>query len=222
MGNFSSSMKMRAAFLGLSWLLFVAPTNASPNGQRVIGRTIYHKDKSRTESVNNPETREMTEMTYTADNVLTVKKVFLMNEKGEPLQGNVYDGRGNLVARVLCHYDELGRRKEDRLMNLNGETFQQVIHEYGADGKALTPKVINLNTAAAPSIRPAAIDFTKQSTPPGAPAPATSPDTRFAPVPIPHVPPQDNGGLETAPAKAPTEERPKSNFFKRLFQKKEK
>lgn len=214
-------MKTRAAFLGLSWLLFVATTTASPNGQRVIGRTIYHKDKSRTESVNNPETREMTESTYTVDNVLSIKKVFLMNEKGEPLQGNVYDGRGNLVARVQCNYDELGRRKEDRLMNLNGETFQQVIHEYGADGKALTPKVINLNTAAAPSIRPAAIDFTKQTTPAGAPVPATTPVNRFAPMPIPNAPVQDSGGLETAPAKLPTEEKPKSNFFKRLFQKKE-
>ncbi len=211
-------MKMRAAFLGLSWLLFVATTTAGPNGQRVVGRTIYHKDKSRTESVSNPETREMTEMTYTADNVLSVKKVFLMNEKGEPLQGNVYDGRGNLVARVQCNYDELGRRKEDRLMNLNGEIFQQVIHEYGADGKALTPKVINLNTAAAPSIRPAAIDFTKQTAPTAAPDPATTPDTRFAPMPIPNAPVQDSGGLETAPAKMPTEEKP--NFFKRLFEKK--
>jgi hypothetical protein len=215
-------MKTRAAFLGLSWLLFVAITTASPNGQRVIGRTIYHKDKSRTESVNNPETREMMEMTYTADNVLSIKKVFLMNEKGEPTQGNVYDGRGNLVARVQCHYDELGRRKEDRLMNLNGETFQQVIHEYGADGKALTPKVINLNTAAAPSFRPAAIDFTKQAAPTGAPVPAANPDSRFAPAPIPNAPVQSGGGLETAPAKLPTEEKPKSNFFKKLFQKKEK
>jgi hypothetical protein len=30
---------------------------------------------------------------------MTVKKVSLLNEKGEPIQGNVYDGRGNLVAR---------------------------------------------------------------------------------------------------------------------------
>lgn len=215
-------MKMRAVFLGLSWLLFVAITHAGPNGQRVVGRTIYHKDKSRTESVNNPETREMTEMTYTADNVLSVKKVFLMNEKGEPIQGNVYDGRGNLVARVQCNYDELGRRKEDRLMNLNGETFQQVIHEYSADGKPLAPKVVNINTAAAPSIRPAAIDFTKQTAPPGAPVPATNADSRFSPVPIPNAPVQGSGGLETAPATLPAEEKPKSNFFKRLFQKKEK
>lgn len=215
-------MKLRAAFLGLSWLLFVAVTESLAQGQRVVGRTIYHKDKSRTESVNNPETREMTEMTYTAENVLTIKKVFLMNEKGEPTQGNVYDGRGNLVARVQCNYDELGRRKEDRLMNLHGETFQQVIHEYGADGKALPPKVINLNPGAAPSIRPAAIDFTRQTTPTGTPVPATNPDSRFAPVPIPNAPVQGSGGLETAPTTVPAEEKPKSNFFKRLFQKKEK
>ena len=80
------TMKTCAAFLVLSWLLFVAVPVARAQGQRVVGRTIYHKDKSRTESVSNPETREMTELTYSADNVLTVKKVFLMNDKGEPLQ----------------------------------------------------------------------------------------------------------------------------------------
>ncbi len=212
-------MKTCAAFLVLSWLLFVASATANPNGQRVVGRTIYHKDKSRTESVNNPETREMTELTYSADNVLTVKKVFLMNDKGEPLQGNVYDGRGNLVARVQCLFDELGRRKEDRLMNLNGETFQQVLHEYGADGKALKPKVINLNTASAPSLKPAAIDFTQQTMPAGAPAPVATPPDRFAPVPVPSG--EGTSGLGVAPVKPATEEKPKTNFFKRLFQKKE-
>jgi len=212
-------MKMRAAFFVLSWLLVVAVTAAQAQGQRVVGRTIYHKDKSRTESVNNPETREMTEMTYTADNVMTVKKVFHLNEKGEPLMGNVYDGRDNLIARVECLFDEQGRRKEDRLMNLKGEIFQQVLHEYDAMGKALKPKVINSNPNAAPTIRPQAIDFTQQTMPAGAQAPAANPADRFAPVPIPNAPTQ--GGLGTAPVKPPTEEKPKANFFKRLFQKKE-
>lgn len=49
--------------------------------QRIIGRTIYHPDESRTESVSDPTTREMTETTYNASNVMTVKKVFLLNEK---------------------------------------------------------------------------------------------------------------------------------------------
>ena len=207
-------MKYRAAFFVLCWLALEASVLAQAP-QRIIGRTIYHPDESRTESVSDPTTREMTETTYNASNVMTVKKVFLLNEKSEPLQGNVYDGRGNLVARCQCIYDDLGRRKEDRLMNVNGEVFQQVIHEYGSDGKAKTPKVINLNATAAPSIRPQSIDFTQS----GGAADAGS---RFAPLkpgegsttPIP--------AGTTAPTAPAEEMKPKTNFFKRLFKGKEK
>lgn len=206
---YSTTMKNRAAFFGLCWLVLGATVFAQLG--RIIGRTVYHDDKSRTETVSDPSTREMVECTYTPDNVMTVRKVFLLNERGEPLQGNVYDGRGNLVARVKCLFDEYGRRKEDQLMNLNGEVFQQVIHEYDANGKAKTPKVINLN-ASAPTIRPQSLDFTQ-----GAPAPGTAPASRFAPVQIPNAP-----AGAVAPVTPPAEEKPKPNFFKRLFQKKEK
>lgn len=204
-------MKNIAAILGLCWLALGLPVKAQSQ-QRIIGRTIYHDDKSRTESVSDPYTREMVESTYTADNVLTVKKVFLLNEKGEPLQGNVYDGRGNLIARCQCLFDEMGRRKEDRLSNLNGEVFQQVIHEYETSGKAKTPKVINLNAGAAPSVKPQSIDFTQ-----GTPAPGMGPASRFDPIAVPNMPVGN-----VAPVAPPEEEKPKTNFFKRLFQKKEK
>lgn len=206
-------MKQRAAFFVLCWLAFESSVVAQAP-QRIIGRTIYHPDQSRTESVSDPTTREMTETTYNTSNVMTVKKVFLLNEKGEPLQGNVYDGRGNLVARCQCVYDDLGRRKEDRLMNVNGEVFQQVIHEYGTDGKAKTPKVINLNATAAPSIRPQSIDFTQQ-------AGAADAGSRFAPLKPGEAAPAQPAAAPAAVA--PTEElKPKANFFKRLFKGKEK
>lgn len=175
--------------------------------QPVVGRTIYHSDDSRTESVRDPNTRELTEMTYTAAGALTTKKVFLLNEKGEPMQGNVYDGRGNLVARCQSFYDEFGRRKEDRLTNLKGEVFQQVIHTYGSDGKALSPKVINLD-ASSPMMKPAAVDFTQQPS-----------SNRFAPTQIPNGPPTTQPGTTTVPAQPKAEEKAKPNFFKKLFKK---
>ncbi len=134
---------------------------------------------------------------------------FLMNEKGEPMQGNVYDGRGNLVARFQAVYDEFGRRKEDRLTNLKGEVFQQVLHEYDKEGKAMKPKVLNLNTQGAPMMKPAPIDFTTPGAAGGA-APG-----RFAPG---AAPAQPSG---SAPATAPAGQQPEKpkNFFKKLFKK---
>ena len=205
-------MKNCAVILGICSLPLAALSQGTAGGQSVVGRTIYHADDSRTESVRDPNNREMTEMTYNTSGQLTVKKVFLLNDKGEPLQGNVYDGRGNLVARCQSIYDEFGRRKEDRLTNMKGQLFQQVIHEYSKDGKALTPKVINVDTAAEPMIKPAAVDYTGS----GATAPPTGNSSRFAPIQIPA-----GGAQPTAPAAAPEakEEKPKANFFKKLFKK---
>lgn len=212
-------MKIHPAIFvfGLFSLAGIAPSAPPPSMQPVVGRTIYHSDDSRTESVRDPIAREMTEMTYSATGALTVKKVFLLNEKGEPIQGNVYDGRGNLVARCQSFYDEFGRRKEDRLTNLKGETFQQVIHEYSKEGKALPPKVINLNSAQAPMIKPAAVDYTQPGTNPP-PAPGTGNSGRFAPVMVPEggAPGQSTA---TAPVQPKAEEKPKTNFFKKLFKK---
>jgi hypothetical protein len=201
---------------------------ANPALTTVVGRTIYHADDTRTESIRDPLTRELTEMTYNSTGVMTVKKVFLLNEKGEPLQGNVYDGRGNLVARCQSVYDDFGRRKEDKLMNLNGEVFQHVIHEYGPDGKARTPKVVNLNVKS-PIIKPGLLDLTKNSAGPQQPQTMDGSQGptqgigqgRFAPVPLPteagKEPPLYAPG--TAPVTPPAEEKPKSSFFKRLFKK---
>jgi len=203
-------MKKYAVIFGICSLCTVTLAQTNSQLQAVVGRTIYHPDDSRTESVRDPNTREMTEMTYNSAGQLTVKKVFLLNEKGEPLQGNVYDGRGNLIARCQSIYDEFGRRKEDRLTNLQGEVFQQVVHEYGKDGKALTPKVINLNTAATPMVKPAAIDFTGS-----APAAANANSSRFAPQQVPST----QQPASANPTPTGTEEKPKTNFFKKLFKK---
>ena len=207
-------MKNCAVIFGICSLPLATLAQGNPAGSAVVGRTIYHTDDSRTESIKDPNTREMTEMTYNTSGQLTVKKVFLLNDKGEPLQGNVYDGRGNLVARCQSIYDEFGRRKEDRLTNLKGELFQQVVHEYDKSGKALTPKVINLDTGAAPMMKPAAIDYTGQ--------PATAPganSSRFAPVQIPANGTAPAAPVPNATAPVPTEEKPKKNFFKNLFKK---
>lgn len=209
-------MKNCATLLGLAFLSLVSSAHAGANQPGVVGRTTYYPDDSRTESVRDMNTREMTESTYNSAGQLTVKKVFLLNEKGETLQGNVYDGRGNLVARCQSIYDELGRRKEDRLINLQGQVFQQIIHGYGSDGKALQPKVINLD-ASRPSLRPQSVDYTGAApAQPGTPNMDNGNSSRFAPQRVPE------GGTtapQAAPAAAPEQEKAKPNFFKKLFKK---
>lgn len=208
-------MKVRDSIFAYFWLLLALPAAAAtPAGQTIVGRSVYHPDDSRSETVLDMNVREMTETTYNASNAVVSKKVFLLNEKGEPLQGNIYDGRGNLIARAQCIYDEFGRRKEDRMTNLRGEVFQRILHEYDATGKAQKPKVMNLTQS--PSIRPAAIDLTQGGARPIEGAGQAQPGaSRFAPTPMTPT------GTQPAPAskgQAPQEEK-KPNFFKRLLKK---
>ncbi len=206
-------MNVRDSIFAIFWLLLAAAAPAAnPSVQAVVGRTVYHPDNSRSETVRDMNVREMTETTYNPANAVVSKKVFLLNEKGEPVQGNIYDGRGNLVARAQCFYDEFGRRREDQLTNLSGVVFQRIVHEYDKNGKALTPKVVNLSQS--PTLRPEAIDFTRGAGPvvPVSPEAGAVP-SRFAPTPA---------APTSAPTAAPSkEEAAKGGFFKRLFKKKE-
>jgi len=197
-------MKHFSAFLGVYLLAAaVLGQGANPAVSKINARTVYHQDGTRTESVKNPETREFSESVYDARGVVISRRLYLLNERGQVVQGNIYDGAGNLVARSQSFFDEFGRPKEDRLVNLQGEVFQQTIHEYGADGKAKKPKVVNFNVNT-PNMKPAVIDFT------GAPPPTGGMG----------VPP--SGVQPSSPVPSPTDDKSKKSFLRRLFDKKEK
>lgn len=193
-------MKHLSAFLGV-FLLVAAVQGNNPAASMIKARSIYHPDGTRTESVNNPDTHELTETTYDARGVVVSRHLYLLNERGQVTQGTIYDGAGNLVARAQSYFDEFGRLKESRLFNLQGECFQQSVHEYGADGKSKKPKVINYNVRT-PTMKPAVVDFTGATPPPGV---ATPPPGSPAPAAAP-----------------PADDKPKKSFLRRLFDKKEK
>ena len=146
-------------------------------------------------------TNELIESTYNAGGALVAKKHYLLNERGLPTQGHIYDGRGNLVARSQVYFDAYGRATEMRSFNLSGQCYQQVIYDYDAKGVAKKPKVVNVDPRAAPSIKPGIIDFTNTAAPGMMPA-------------------QQAGAAQMQGTAAP--EPKKKSFFGRLFGKKEK
>lgn len=199
-------MKSCSAFFVLLWLTSASAQPAAPATTPILAKSTYHPDNSHSETIVDKTTNELTEATYNAGGALVSKKHYLLNERGLPTQGHIYDGRGNLVARSQVYFDEFGRAKEMRSFNLQGQCYQQVIYEYGADGKAKPPKVINVNPNAAPSIKPGVIDFT-QSTP----------------APGQYAQPQGVPGQQQAQPQAAALEPPKKkSFFGRLFGKKDK
>lgn len=199
-------MKSLSAFIAVFLLAAAAYGQVNPQSQpRVQGRTTYHKDGTRTESVRDPYTGILTEKTFNSHDdkgVLVSRAIYQLDSNGQVTQGMIYDGRDNLQARARMIADDFGRPKESILANLNGEVFQRTIYEYGADGRPKKSKVVNYNVAT-PTMKPAVIDFTK-TTVPGQAAP-TSPPVSAA-----------------GSTQAPQEEKPKKSFWSRLFGGKKK
>ena len=131
-------------------------------------RTVIHADESYTESVQDISAREQREVTYSPkpQSVVIAKKVYLLDEKGQPLQGNIYDGRDQLKARAQFLYDSFGRLSEQRMFNLQGEVYQTITFGYDSNGKALPPKSQTFNVKA-PDMKPGTVDFTNQGRAPG-------------------------------------------------------
>ena len=147
----------------LSALLLLAllcVANGEDRPDIIKARTVYHPDGTRTESINDPSLREQREFTYDKNGVLVSKKIYLLNEKGQTMQGNIYDGRDVLKARAQFLFDELGRMSEERLTTLQGEVYQRIIFGYDAKGDPLPPKSQTYNVQA-PDMKAAVVDFTK-------------------------------------------------------------
>ncbi|MGV3660466.1 MAG: hypothetical protein ACO1TE_09770 [Prosthecobacter sp.] len=204
-------MKSCSAFFAVLWLA-AATAGAQPSSGAtaiVSAKSTYHPDNSHSETVLDKSTNELTESTYSAGGALLSKKHYLLNERGLPTQGHIYDGRGNLVARSQVYFDEFGRAKEMRSFNLNGQCYQQILYEYGPDGKAKQPKVVNVDPRAAPTIRAGVIDFTQNTPAQGQLLPQGG-----AATPVSYSP-----GNQPAAAPEPPK---KKSFFGRLFGGKEK
>jgi hypothetical protein len=208
--------------------IVTGPVVAQSNAPQIKARTAYHTDGTYTESIQDPFTREQRETTYNAQKVKIAERVYLLNERGVPVQGNVYDGRGQLKARVQVLFDAFGRTSEQRMMNLQGEVYQRIVFEYDAQNKQLPPKSINYNVTA-PDMKPATIDLTGQG-----PLPNRLDRSQGAPTAQGNVPMLSSGGSNPLPPAGigpngplpdPTAEQPsekKKGFFGRLFSREKK
>jgi hypothetical protein len=206
-----------ALLVVVSTTTVVSGQTAKPPPQRVHGRTFFHQDGTRTESVKNPYTRTLTELTYSSAGVLTTRAIYQINENGQATQGLIYDGRDNLQARAVTDFDSFGNPKESRLINLNGEVFQQTLYEYAADGSPKKPKVIN-HQVKTPMMKPAVIDFTKTTQANGGPMTMDGGQTTgLPPIYAPGTSPAAGTAAPQTDGAAP-----KKSFWKRLFSKDKK
>ncbi len=173
----------------------------------VHATATLHTDGTRSEAVKDVIKREMTETTYDSRGIVISKKIFLLNEAGDPMQGVIYDGADNLIARVQFFFDDLGRVIEERCVNPQGEIFRRVIRQYDANGKSLAPKAYDY-AVNAPNMKPGRINFTNLVPPPDGGGAATSNQVQ-QPGDAPKI--MTVSPRSTAPAK-PAEQKPRNPF----------
>jgi hypothetical protein len=205
------------AFLAVFFLMAAVKASAQGDSNVVKGKTIIHNDGTRTESVSDPNTRQLEQRTLDANNILILRRLYQLNERSLPVMGNIYDGAGNLQARSQSFFDAFGRLQEERVSNLQGEVFQQILHEYDSKGDAKQPKVINYKVNS-PTMRPALLDFTQYQRP-ETDTPATTSGAVRAPVDLDQ---KATSPATSTPTTAPPPEEPKKGFFNRFFKKKDK
>ena len=108
-------------------------------------RTILHKDNSRTVSSQNVDSQELLEYIYNAKDLVVQKKRFLLDERARPIQGVIFDGGGNLKARVEFGFDDLGRMREERTYDARGRVVRRILYSYNALGVCSAPMAINID-----------------------------------------------------------------------------
>jgi hypothetical protein len=138
--------------------------SAEASAQQIVdesmhAKAVLHQDGTRTDSVKDYTGRQLTETTFDSRNVAIARKTFLLNENGDPLQGLIHDGAGNLIARVEFYFDSLGRLIEERCVNTRSEVFRRVIRQYDPSGKSLPPKAFDY-VVNAPNMKAATLNFT--------------------------------------------------------------
>ena len=205
---------MKIALSSVRWLVaaVVLGVCVAASGQATnSAKKVLHPDGTYSESVSDVEKGELRESTFDARGVLLTKRIVLLNERGQPVQGMIYDGRDDLVGSVRFAYDDLGRMQEEISLNAQGQIFRRKIQGYDATGKPLATKIVDYSQNA-PKIATGSINFKNMVPPPnqgGAPATAT-------PTAMPQGPKQPGQAApvqSVSPRNKPTEEKKKRGVF---------
>ncbi|CAN5211311.1 hypothetical protein BH23VER1_BH23VER1_26340 [soil metagenome] len=95
-------------------------------------RIVEHADGTRTFSKQDIRTKTLEEATYSEGDVLIKRRLFQLDDLGNPRLAMLFDGRSNLLARTEYIYDEYGDLKEEVLFNTRGQLLRRLLYGLSA------------------------------------------------------------------------------------------
>ncbi len=128
-------MSTPAVFLVLAASLLAVPNllaGSWTKSENVWSRIVEHPDGTRTLSKQDIKTNTLEEATYTEGNVLVKRRLFQLDDLGNPRLAMLFDGKSNLLARTEYFYDEYGEIKEEVLFNTKGQLLRRLVYGLNA------------------------------------------------------------------------------------------
>ena len=113
----------------------LAQAQAQSRLSRVVS-TILHDDDTKTLSNRDLINRTMQQETYSAQDILQMKRIFQLDRQGKVLTGLAFDGSGKPLLKFKYIYDDLDRLKEEQIRDMKDHLLRKMITVYDKEGKS--------------------------------------------------------------------------------------
>ncbi len=100
----------------------------------IWGRAIHHSDGSFTESKQDLETNTLEQVTKSKNGVRLQRRMVMLDERGQPSEVQIYDGRDQFKYRGVLIYDRFGRFEEEQIYDTRGTLIRRKVQEYDPRG----------------------------------------------------------------------------------------
>ncbi|HEX2748672.1 MAG TPA: hypothetical protein VHM91_11780 [Verrucomicrobiales bacterium] len=130
-------------YILLSTLLCTA---ARAEQAEAYSRIYRHKDGTRTESFKNGDKNLIQEFTYSKQNILTVKRVFVTDSKGRCRSGVIYDAKLNPMGSIYFGYDpQTSLPVDEKQYNREGKLIRRLYYPGTLKDPAYANRYVALN-----------------------------------------------------------------------------
>ena len=150
MRNFASISLIVVLFCTTASAQLRRPVNRGDSEEGIYSRTIIHPDETRTVSKQDLNNKIREKQTLDKHGTLLMKSIFQLSTSGKPLNGLVYDGRGQLLYRSEFIYDRANEVQEERVFSANGQPVRRLIYKKDRFGQS-KPFALSFDDASAAS-----------------------------------------------------------------------
>lgn len=126
-------MKRHLFAVALTLLLAAGTSCYGQGGIKVT--SVLHDDGSRTDTQTDFDSLTAEAKTYDINKKLIQRATYVVDEKGQPLEGIFYNGKGQIVNQVAYTRDALGRTKEQFDKSANGTLLRKLVYHYDPNGR---------------------------------------------------------------------------------------